>query len=393
MERLKNPIVNQIWSLGDLAEKQVKRAFAGEKITSALPIQICFDIRRIVITGCGDSLAAALAMKGVFEKYCDVMSVDVYDPITFNRYKLASDIGIGEPNSPLLIGISAGGETARINEALQKANALGAYSLALTNKESSSCARTAKALLNPETPSFPNDFPGLRSYFASLTGLAAIACRLGLVRGVLSPEDPENWQNKITSYVTAVTRQLADIEQTILAAAEQWKTFTRFDFIGDDQALASAMFGQEKIYECVGETAYYDDSEEWCHINYFTKQPETVGTVVHAYSDQASFSRLKETIWSALQIGRPVLVITDKPEEIDPRAVIITLPAPDPEFVWLRAFADFIPSALLAGYIAQLGDKKYFNSFDMKSSSWDPSSVFLSQSSMTIKNSKIEYQL
>ena len=394
MDGIMNPLCNQVWSLRDLVDEQVENSFLNEQLYEALPISNCFDIRKIILTGAGDSYVAAIAMKQVFEKYVDAMlGVDAPDLMNFNRYTTAADIGIGEPNSPLVVGISAGGSTSRVVETLAKANELGGYSLALTNNADSVVAQEAKVKVVTNTPSIDKDFPGLRSYFANLITLAAIASRLGHVRGVIGPEDSQIWKDTIKDHVYKVFEDLEAIDQVMNDLAKEWKSFTRFDFIGDGPALASAMFGQYKLYECVGEVAYSDDSEDWCHINYFVKNPETVGTVVYAYSDQPSFSRLQETIWSALQIGRPVLVITDDKTLIDPRATIIELPEPPAEFTWLRPIVDFIPVSLLVGYISDHGSKRYFNSYNLDTYEVEPHDNMVGQDKMTIANSKIDYYL
>lgn len=394
MDGIMNPLCNQVWSLRDLVDEQVENSFLNEQLYEALPISNCFDIRKIILTGAGDSYVAAIAMKQVFEKYVDAMlGVDAPDLMSFNRYTTAADIGIGEPNSPLVVGISAGGSTSRVVETLAKANELGGYSLALTNNADSVVAQEATVKVVTNTPSIDKDFPGLRSYFANLITLAAIASRLGHVRGVIGPEDSQIWKDTIKDHVYKVFEDLEAIDQVMNDLAKEWKSFTRFDFIGDGPALASAMFGQYKLYECVGEVAYSDDSEDWCHINYFVKNPETVGTVVYAYSDQPSFSRLQETIWSALQIGRPVLVITDDKTLIDPRATIIELPEPPAEFTWLRPIVDFIPVSLLVGYISDHGSKRYFNSYNLDTYEVEPHDNMVGQDKMTIANSKIDYYL
>ncbi len=279
MDGIMNPLCNQVWSLRDLVDEQVEYSFLNEQLYEALPISNCFDIRKIILTGAGDSYVAAIAMKQVFEKYVDAMlGVDAPDLMNFNRYTTAADIGIGEPNSPLVVGISAGGSTSRVVETLAKANELGGYSLALTNNADSVLAQEATVKVVTNTPSIDKDFPGLRSYFANLITLAAIASRLGHVRGVIGPEDSQIWKDTIKDNVYKVFEDLEAIDQVMNDLAKEWKSFTRFDFIGDGPALASAMFGQYKLYECVGEVAYSDDSEDWCHINYFVKNPETVGT-------------------------------------------------------------------------------------------------------------------
>ena len=139
-----SPLCNQVFSLPGMVEEQVEICFSPEQLEQILPIKDCFDIRKVFLTGCGDSLAAAGNMTPIIEKYCDIMSCKALDPITFTRYMTKSDIGIGEPNSPLVLSISAGGETARVVEVLKKASELGAFPLVITGKPDSTCAETAK---------------------------------------------------------------------------------------------------------------------------------------------------------------------------------------------------------------------------------------------------------
>jgi len=388
-----SPLCNQVFSLPGMVEEQVEICFSPEQLEQILPIKDCFDIRKVFLTGCGDSLAAAGNMTPIIEKYCDIMSCKALDPITFTRYMTKSDIGIGEPNSPLVLSISAGGETARVVEVLKKASELGAFPLVITGKPDSTCAETAKKAFIMNTPKMANDFPGLRSYLANMIGITAIACRLGLVRGVLKPEDPQNWKNAIINYVQSYEPVMEQISDKILALAEDWKDFRRFDFIGDGVSRNAALFAQEKFYEVTGSIGCCSDSEDFCHINYFVKDPETVGTVFFAYQDQPSYSRIKETIGSCVKIGRPVLVITDADDDFGPDVTKIILPVTPAGFPWLRPLMDYVPAALLAGYIAEVGERKYFNSYMAHTFARDAESKFFAPGTLTLKTSMINYIL
>ena len=388
-----NPICNQVYSLPDMIEEQVKLCFSPEQLEEILPVSACFDIRKVFITGCGDSLAVAGNMKPIIEKFCDVMSCKVLDPVTFTRYMSKGDIGIGEPNSPLVLSISAGGETSRVVEVLEKASELKAFPLVITNNANSSCAKKAKKSFIMRTPKMANDFPGLRSYLANMIGIISISCRLGLVRGVLQPEEPQIWQEAINTYVKSFGPEMERISDAMFSLAEEWKDFRRFDFVGDGVSLNAALFSQEKFYECTGSIGCHSDSEDWCHINYFVKNPETVGTVFYAYQDQPTYSRIKETIGSAAKIGRPVLVITDKEDDFGEGVKVICLPQAPEGFDWLRPLMDYTPAALLAGYVSELGGRRYFNSFETGTYQRVEDSKFFAPGTMTLKDSKIEYIL
>ncbi|MEH7236415.1 hypothetical protein [Bacillus sp. JJ1562] len=374
-----NYLRNQIYSLPDLVEQQVENCF-GPSVRDLMSMAEIFDARKIIITGCGDSYAAALAMKPVIEKYCDCFGVDVMRTIEFTRFLSKEEIGIGEPNSPIVIVISVGGSTARACEAIEKANRVGAFSILLTNNEKSKAAGIANRVFSVNTPKFPNDSPGLRSYFASIIGLIAFASRLGHVRGTLGPTGPSSWKEAIVSYVKSFETVLDSIDSQMFELAETWADFRKFDFIGDDVGNASALFGADKFIECCGSICTVDDSEDWCHINYFLKDPEDIGTVVMADKYAPSFGRIVETIGSAQKIGRPVLVITNAEKESFIEGVTVCkLPDTPDSFEWLQPLMDYVPIALLTGYIAKMNQLDYF-----MGSSLDPEVLTLSTSKIEI---------
>ncbi len=386
-----SPLRNQVFSLPELVDIQLERSLCKEKLQSVISIAEIFDARKIIVTGCGDSYAAAAVMAPVLQKYCDVFNCTVMDAIEFTRFTPKEDIGIGEPNSPLVLVVSAGGSTSRICEALEKAKQVGAFPILITNKAESKAASAAKRVYFQDTPPMENDFPGLRSYFASLIGLASIALRMGHVRGVLPPTAEQEWKAAISSYVHSYEGILEQIDDQMFELAKTWKDFEHFDFIGDGSELYSALFGLEKFYECTGVTGVFDDSENWCHINYFIRNPETVGTVIMADKHSPSFGRVVETIESAYRIGRPVLVVTnaDKSAFVD-GVTVCTLPDTPEGFEWLMPLMDYVPAALLASYCCTLAGRKYFNAYDPFTNVYDRSGKFMNPDTLTMSSSKIE---
>lgn len=386
-----NPIRKQVMSLPDLVTVQLDKCFDEQKLQNLMSMLEIFDARSILITGCGDSYAAAGAMAPVLQKYCGVFHCDAIEAIDFTRLTEKADIGIGEPNSPFVIAISANGGTARIVEVLQKADELGAFPILITNNAVSRAAAAAKHMYCTDTPAMENDFPGLRSYFANLLSLISIACRMGHVRGILSPEAPEIWKAAICQYVESYRDALVRIDDQMFELAQKWKDFERFDFIGDGPGLCSALFSMEKFIECTGTACNYDDSEDWCHIDFFLKDPESVGTVVYADKNAPSFSRIVETVDSAVKINRPVLVITDADPACFPAgATVCTIPSTPAGFAWLAPVMDYAPASILAGYCCTLASRKFFNAYDPATNVYDRSGVFFADGVMTTGTSQIE---
>lgn len=385
------PLNDQVRSLPVLVDEQLKRCFDKEKLQNLLSVSEIYDIRNIYITGCGDSTAAAGAIAGALESFTGVFNCKAVDSMQFSRFTPAADIGIGEPNSPLVIGITAGGGTARVAEILEKANQIGAISVALTNKVPSRASETAKKTFCVDTPPMENDFPGLRSYFASMIGLIAIGCRIGHVRNVLPPTAPEEFQAAISEYVHSFEPIMDRIDEQMFELAKTWKDFQRFNFIGSGPQLYSALFGLEKFYECNGVVSNYDDAENWCHIDYHLKHPETIGTVVFADRNSPYFKRTQETVKAAVGIHRPTLVIGNADaSEFEKGAVVCRIPDTPRGFEWLITLMDYAPAALLASYCSTLAGRKFFNEFDPIALEYNGGGTFFNREIMNTSTSKIE---
>ena len=65
MNKYDNPMSRQVESLPELIESQYEDL--EPKARKVLSFQEIYNIQRIVLTGCGDSLAAAMATKHAFE--------------------------------------------------------------------------------------------------------------------------------------------------------------------------------------------------------------------------------------------------------------------------------------------------------------------------------------
>ncbi len=134
-----------------------------------------------------------------------------------------------------------------------------------------------------------------------------------------------------------------------------------------------------------------DDSEDWCHINYFLKDPASIGTVIMADKNSPAYGREKETAASAAAIGRPVLVVPNGPREDFPGAqVVCCVPEAPAGYEWLLPLTDYIPASLLAGYIAQLQQEPFFRFARLADGTPDPNSDFANRGCMTLSNSKVE---
>lgn len=357
----KNVLKEQVLSINEILETQLDNAFTKD-LEDVISLSEIFDVREIYIVGSGDSYAAALAFAPLLEKYCDGFGVNVMDPLHFSRYLAKDEIGIGEPNNPLVIFISASGSPSRIYEGIVKANKIGAFTVLLTGNSESRSASVAKRVYKIDTKKVEGGMVGLETYISSMLGLIAFTSRFGLVRGTLSPSTEEEWREKIIKLNLDYMSSWNAIDETIKQFANENKDYIKYDFIGDNIHQASALFGSFSAVEAFGAISTVDDSENWAHINTFFKDPETIPTIIVTSKNSNSQSRVLETIKQANGIGRPILVIGDV-DDID-GVTVCKIPTLSEEDYWLQPLFDCLPLALLSAYITEAQNKNYFRMND-----------------------------
>ncbi|MEA5050765.1 MAG: SIS domain-containing protein [Oscillospiraceae bacterium] len=320
-------------------------------LDEVLPLKEIHDAQSIIITGCGDSWLAGLAVKPVFESFSGV-AVNVMRCVEFSRFLSGKMLGYS-PNTPLVIGISVSGAVSRTAEALARATKHNANTIAITDNPESPVGKAARHIVPLHLPEGVEYGPGANSYNGILVILLAIALRIGRAKNRISCDDYEDMKQAISDYANDVQKVMPAFEERAFELAKTWKDLRAIDFIGDYADYATAYFGSAKVIETYGGYTTYDDSEDWCHINYFLSEPETVGRVVIANKNTPSFGRLQETLQTIRQLKSPCIVVTDADKsEFPPEFEVFTVPAP--RYAWLDPLMQHFPLDLLAGSIAGL---------------------------------------
>ena len=370
MRNYYNTITLQTEDLRSLTAVQVERCYDEGKLASLMDAQTFRGLKRVVVTGCGDSYSAAGAMLGTFRVNSGLPRVDAPDPMDFCRFYSKEEVTCGyEDDQVLVIAVSASGGSARISEILEKANKMGVHSMLISNNPASNGAKVAKHMFYTETPDGCNT-PGFRSYFANLVALSALSAYIGLVQNHIDKKRFSELRDSIEPHMTAFMDQFDRIDREMIVLAQTWKNYSKFEIIGDHDAAFSAQFVEEKFIECAGVHTVHADSEDWCHINFFMRDPETIGTVFMTAQDSASFDRVIYSITSAVQVGRPVLVVTDAEEGLIPRGAAVCR-IPKAKESWLNALTDYIPGSLLASYVAECAGKLFFGGkYDYRTQTW-----------------------
>lgn len=339
-------------SIVDLMMKK----FQEKKIIPGISVKEIFDVNKIIITGCGDSWLAGKAMKPIFEKVVKMETIPMRN-IEFTRYLDSKMLGY-TPNNPLVVAISVSGNVSRVVEALKRANHYGSNTILITNNPQSPAAKEAKHLIELDLPKGEYN-PGLNSYVAVLVALMNLAFRFAEVRNTVSRLEIENMKKAILDYASSFNDNMEYFDDRAFEIAKKWKDLRAFDFIGDYADYATGYFLSAKVIECFGGYTTYDDSEGWCHINYFTRKPETIGRVVVTNSDTPSFSRMKETLVAVEQLESPCIVLTDADKSEFPASFEV-FTTPKPEYFWIAPLLQHIPFDFIAGYIMELKGVKSF---------------------------------
>lgn len=375
-----NPLRQQCMSIPDLCADQIAGVRKG--IEESIPADVLKGCRRIIITGCGDSYVAAKAAIPAFKKFGGKFGNNFgYDrAINLARYV---EFDPRYSDSTLVVAVSCSGGPARIQEVLRRANHHGCHTLAVTNNPDSPAGQEAEYKLIVNTPAFPNASPGLRNYYASLVGLYMLAARFGEVTGISPAGTMDEMARAITEYTAAYAPLLEGMDDQMFTLAQTWKDFKSYDFIGDDIQYCTAFFDAAKIVEVAGGMTNVDDSEDWCHVPFFQKGPDKIGTMVIADRFANNKSRIGETISQAAGVGRPVLLVANGTKDdfgVTADINVCTVPEAPEGFPFLTVLMNYIPGAILAGYLSTLTGEPFFRG----------GGVWNEPGNNTIRTSKIE---
>lgn len=351
-----NPMRRQAYSIPDLILQQYE--LMEPRIREALTFEEIYSLQHIIITGCGDSMAAGMAVKQSFEMLTG-MPIDVIPAIDVARFFPAKRVG-GAPNCPLVITVSNSGRVSRVKEAIERMNALGALTLGLTSGRQTPLGSVCQKVIDTSIPSFESA-PGVRGYLASLEALLLLAIRIGEVRGKYTMDVANGYRKDIKKCADRISQSIEAVDDKVCRIAESWKEFGGFDFVASGMDYGSAWYGHAKMIEAAGKYSMHINTEEWLHLNFFLKDVNTTGTVLVVDDENRALGRTEEALHYMQVMKRPLMVITDK-EDLDvPDECLVVVPAT--ESVVTSPFMYFIPLALLAGYIGLMSGETYSRGF------------------------------
>ncbi len=276
-------------------------------------------VRRVVLVGCGDSLAVMIAARQAMETALGV-PCEPMQSLEFAYYH--ADLVDADT---AVIALSSSGETTRTVEALLVAQRRGSYTVALTNTHGSTLQQEADTALKIEAT---------RVGWPTQSSTAALALLLELAILISERRTPEiaatlraafgelpDLMAKMLTNIDPVIAQIADDE---VAASVQTVLFS-----GAGPNLASAIVGAAKVKECTTLHAQDIQVEEYHHYN-----SQKAGEPLFLLAPFGpSVPRAVDTGTDALRWGGRLYVVTAEGENAFDAlgGRVITLPAiPEP---------------------------------------------------------------
>jgi glucosamine--fructose-6-phosphate aminotransferase (isomerizing) len=324
----KNAMVAQVLSLPELIRTEFDRL--DEQIRLSMELTECLSVRRVLITGCGDSYMAGVATELAFEKLAGIPT-EPMPAMKAGRY--ASPYVLSHhPHNPLVIGVSASGAVARTREALDLFASRGCPTIAVTGNPGSPLANIAGKVIDCAIPDYPFA-PGVRSYRMSLLALLLIAIQLGEAQQRLSSEEAANLRRTLRETAEAIETTIARVTTEASRLAQALAGEKSFVFVGDGPNYGTALFGAAKVIEAAGRHAMGQESEEWAHLQIYSSVESGTPTFLIS-PGYRGHDRVGDLIAPLKRIGRTIIAVVPEGD---------TVVGPSAE--WLLPVAGEVPEA------------------------------------------------
>ena len=320
MEPLKPEVmVREVEGLaGDL--RALTRPFDQQIRTVLTPLE-WRAVKKVYLTGDGDSYHASCAAEMAFEAIADVTC----EPMSAQRFL---DYGAAwmrpaAPQQTLVIATSASGGTKRVVQAIERAKEHGALTIALTGNPNSAVTQMADRTIVVEVPQKQRS-PGIRTYQASLLGMLLIAIQLGEMRNTYHQEEANVLRQELAALADVVDATTDAIKGRCHEVAERIADTPTMVMVGSGPSYGTALFSAAKVIEAAGIFALGQDLEEWWHVERFA-YPVNMPVFVIAPPGRSHW-RAGDLAATARGLGRRVIAVTHKGDTEVTRHAYAVLP-------------------------------------------------------------------
>lgn len=305
------------------AQPEVIRAtlrMERQAIRDAAKFFAATPVDRIIMTGCGDSIASMIGVRYAFERLLGIQ-VEPVQALDFSYYYNSFVNG-----RTLVITLSSSGATTRVVEAMLLARLKGAKSLTLSNTAGSPLMNEADRgiLIHAERKGWPT-----QSSTAAMATLLQFVVDFADASGV-DQARVRRFQENLDRTPDLMAAALAGANETILKIAQLERDRQMYVFAGGGPCYAAAVFGAAKVKECSPDQALATQMEEFHHYNSLKEGDPLFIIAPDGYSLPRAFDTAREgKRWG----GQVYALVTGENSALDEFSdIVLRLPAVDEEF-------------------------------------------------------------
>jgi glucosamine--fructose-6-phosphate aminotransferase (isomerizing) len=247
---------DEMWAQPEKIQKTLE--LEKQTILDAASSLKAASVDRVVMVGCGDSLASMIGVRSFYESLLGIP----FEPIQALDFVYYYYRPINERT--LVVVLSSSGVTTRVVESLLLAKAMGAQTLALSNTAGSALMVESdqQILIHAERKGWPTQ---------SSTAAMAVLYQYGLELARQIRPKPSNEFDLLEAGLHETPALIAQVLEThnesIAVLAEEEADHSIYLFSGAGPSYASALFGAAKVKELSPDHAIAIPLEEYHHYN------------------------------------------------------------------------------------------------------------------------------
>jgi glucosamine--fructose-6-phosphate aminotransferase (isomerizing) len=287
------------------------RRVVSEHVAQAIADDRVGNAQRIVLTGSGDSLFAAISLAHVFRRWAGIPT-EGRTAMEQSRYHST----LLTP-ADLVVSISNSGSSSRAREVVQLAADRGAMTLGVTGSLSGELARNAARVIHRPIrediglpPYYGRCLCNFAEYLAVLYALYCLALSLGVRRGHISAEFQRLQLARIEAAIAAQGAIAAQIEPAMMKLCQELGDIDTLWTIGSGPSQGTARYCAAKYHEQMPLNGVACDLEEWAHLEYFlTLKWGARGVVMVIAPPGNSLDRAQELVQGIATAGGRAIAI------------------------------------------------------------------------------------
>jgi glucosamine--fructose-6-phosphate aminotransferase (isomerizing) len=287
------------------------RRVVSEHVAAAVADDRVANAQRIVLTGSGDSLFAAIGLAHVFRRWTGIPTEGraAMEQARYHSTLLTP--------ADLVISISNSGSSSRAREVVQLATDRGVMTLGVTGSLTGELARNAARVIHRPIreeiglpPYYGRCLCNFAEYLAVLYALYCLALALGVRRGYISAEFRLLQLARIEAAIAAQGAIAARIEPAMMKLCQELGDIDTLWTIGSGPSQGTARYCAAKYHEQMPINGVSCDLEEWAHLEYFlTLKWGARGVVMVIAPPGNSLDRAQELVQGIATAGGRAIVI------------------------------------------------------------------------------------